>query len=226
MPGQRSGSLIGAVFGLVYVVVNAGPLPTAARVPVRVLGIAAFLAVLTSLIRRRPASAGSTPSAPAGHTRPFGAAYWAVVAAEAVALFGGLAVLNGVLHRPQAGVAWVSVVVGAHFFALAWVFEMRFFHLLGGIIILCGVTGLALVAGEAGAAPVAVIGGLLPGVVLLAFGWRGAHSLPLHRQPGSATQALPGLQERNDVATRVPDHPTPSSIRPPAPTLPPEEPSG
>lgn len=97
-----------------------------------------------------------------------------VVAAEAGALFGGLAVLNGVLGLPQAGVAWVSVVVGLHFFPLAAVFRQPYFHLLGAIITGCGAVGLVLVAVGADETPIAVVSGVLPGVVLLMFAWWGA----------------------------------------------------
>ena len=38
------------------------------------------------------------------------------MAAEAVALFLGVRILNGPLGLPRAGVAWVSLVVGVHFF--------------------------------------------------------------------------------------------------------------
>jgi hypothetical protein len=53
----------------------------------------------------------------------------------------GLAVLNGPLDAPQAGVAWVSLVVGVHFFALAVAFAEPFFHRLGGAITVCGLAG-------------------------------------------------------------------------------------
>ena len=46
MPRQRPGSMIGALFGPIYLLANAGDLPLAARLPLRATGGAAFLAVL------------------------------------------------------------------------------------------------------------------------------------------------------------------------------------
>lgn len=176
MRGQLLGSLIGAVFGLIYVLVNAGLLPAVVGAPVRLLGAAAFLAVVVAVVvavvREPVASGADGPQAPPG--RVFGTAYWLVVAGEVVALFGGLAVVNVVFAAPRAGVGWVSVVVGVHFFALAVVFGQRFFHRLGVVITLCGVAGLALAATGAGAASIAGIAGVVPGAVLLGFGWWGA----------------------------------------------------
>jgi hypothetical protein len=176
MPGQRLGSIIGATFGLIYVLINAGQLPSAIRLPLRATGVVAFLAVLAAVCRIRGVSA--TDGAMAGRPGGFGRTYWLVVAAEAAALWAGLAVLNGPLHAPDAGVAWVSTVVGAHFFAIAAVFGQRFFHVLGAGIMACGVIGLLLVAGGARVQLVATIGGIVPGALLLASGWWGAHRVP------------------------------------------------
>src|SRR5699024_11085661 len=144
MNGQQIGSVIGAVFGVIYVWVNASPLPGGASLPVRIIGVAAFLAVLAVVLRGRGARDG-TRDAAGPPAAGFGRGYWIVVAGEVAALAAGLAVLNLVFHTPRAGVAWVSVVVGAHFVALAMVSGLRFFHVLGAAITLCGVIGLVLV---------------------------------------------------------------------------------
>jgi hypothetical protein len=170
MSGAHIGSAIGAVFGLIYILANAEPLPAAAGIPVRVAGAVAFLGVLAVVYRSRRAGGGDPGEQPGG----FGKGYWLVVAAEAAALAAGLWALNGPLHTPDAAVAWVSFVVGAHFFALAVVFGLRFFHYLGGVILACGIAGLGLAAVGAGQISIAVISGLVPGVVLLAFGYWGA----------------------------------------------------
>jgi hypothetical protein len=52
MNGQLLGSVIGAVFGLIYVIVDSGSLPPGARVPLRVLGGVAFVVVLIAVARR------------------------------------------------------------------------------------------------------------------------------------------------------------------------------
>ncbi|MFF9641909.1 hypothetical protein [Kitasatospora aureofaciens] len=53
MTRDQLGRLIGSGFGLVFVEANAGALPTAVAVPLRVAGVAAFLG-LVLLGRRRP----------------------------------------------------------------------------------------------------------------------------------------------------------------------------
>jgi hypothetical protein len=170
MTGQRIGSLVGAVFGLVYVVVNAGPLPSAAGLVVRLVGVLAFVVVVAALVRHRDAP----EPAPTGDNRQLARTFGLVTLAESVALVAGLVVVNGLLDQPRLGVAWVSVVVGVHFFALAVLFGLRFFHLLGVAITACGVAGFGLAAFGADAAPIAVVSGIVPGAVLLGFGWWGA----------------------------------------------------
>jgi len=185
MPGQKIGSVIAAVFGLIYVLVNAGPLPAAWRLTLRVLAVVAFVAVLVAIFRsNRPSRDRSGQE-----RRVFGRGYWFVVAAEFVALYLGVRVLSGPLDAPEAGVAWVSLVVGVHFFALAVVLDQRFFHWLGAVITACGVAGLVLAATGAAEATIALIGGVLPGAILLGFGWWGAHRIVSNaEQPESGRQ--------------------------------------
>jgi hypothetical protein len=181
MPGQRLGALIGAVFGLIYILVNTGALPLAARLPLSALGLAAFLIVMLALHRRRGRAStdGNAPAQAGGLSRT----YWTIVAAEAAALAAGLALLNGPFHTPDAGVAWVSTVVGVHFVALGAAFRQRFFHYLGG-------SGRRMRAGRswpgaggAATALVAGISGVVPGMLLLAAAWSGAHRIPPAARP-------------------------------------------
>ncbi len=81
----------------------------------------------------------------------------------------------------EAGVAWVSFVVGVHFVALGAVFREPLFHWLGGAIGACGLVGLALAAAGAGTESVAVVSGIVPGTLLLASGWWGARQAAHHR---------------------------------------------
>lgn len=185
--GQRAGSLIGAVFGLIYLEVNAGPLPALAALLLRIGGLAAFAAVLLALVRGRPRTAREQPasdSPPSGPNALFGRSYWLVVAAEAAALVAGLALLGGPLHTPGAGVAWVSFVVGMHFLPLAAIFGVRLFAWLGVAIAACGAAGLALAATAAPDAPIAVVSGIVPGALLLASAWYGTRTRP-DPEPGS-----------------------------------------
>jgi len=83
-------------------------------------------------------------------------------------------VLRGPAGLPNAVVAWVSVVVGVHFLMLAAIWRLRLFRHLGAAIALCGVAGLTAAAVGAPGAVIAVTGGVLPGVLLLAAAYRGA----------------------------------------------------
>ena len=103
-----------------------------------------------------------------------------MVAAEVAAIAAGIALLNGPLDRPHAVVAWVSVVVGVHFFALAELWQVSLVRWLGAAIAVCGVAGLAAAGLGASSAVVATIGGVLPGALLLAAGYQGAIA-PLSR---------------------------------------------
>jgi hypothetical protein len=103
------GPLIGAAFGLVFVLVNTGSVPTAIGVLLRVVAVAAFLAVLVTVGRSRASASdlSMTVRVPGGG---FGRGYWLVGAGEVAAAVVGLVVLNTVLHAPQAAVAWISAV--------------------------------------------------------------------------------------------------------------------
>lgn len=179
MPGQRIGSMVAAVFGLVYVWVNTDLLPTWVAWILRGLGLLAFAAIVFAVWRSRTDPAPDRRSSRGGS--PFGRAYWLVVAIEVVALFGGLRILAGPLEHPEGGVAWVSVVVGVHFLALAAVLHAPFFTWLGAAVTLCGVVGLVLVFGDGAQALIAVIAGVVPGGLLLGFGLWGAQGLLVSR---------------------------------------------
>lgn len=170
MSHQAIGSLISGVFGLVFVLVNTGSLSPGVALVLRGLAVAAFLALLVAL----RSSPGGEPAAPRGNG--FGPSYGLVVLVEVVALFGGLSVIDRLLDAPQAGVAWVATVVGAHFFALGAVWSEPFFHRLGAGLLACGVAGLLLAAAGGGAPTIDVVGGVLPGALLLGAGLRGALS--------------------------------------------------
>ena len=187
MPGKKVGSVIAAVFGLVYVPVNAGPLPATMRLTLRVLAAIAFVAVLVAIFRSHPSQDRGGQE-----RRVFGRGYWLVVAAEFVALYLGVRVLSGPLDAPEAGVAWVSLVVGVHFFALAVVLGQPFFRWLGAVITTCGVAGLVLAATGAPEATIALISGVLPGAILLGFGWWGAHRTAPIAAPTESAGAMIG----------------------------------
>jgi hypothetical protein len=180
--GPRLGSLIGAIFGLVYLEVNAGPLPAPGPALVRAGAAVAFAGLVTLLFAtrqpQRPGSErlGAGDSAAGG----FGRGFWLIVAAEGAAIVAGSAVLTGPLRLPQRGViAWVSVVVGVHFVALGAIWGARLFHVLGSSIAASGIAGLVAASVAASGAIVATFGAILPGALLLAFAYWGIlHAAP------------------------------------------------
>ncbi len=175
MPGQRIGSIVAAVFGLVYVVVNSSHFAAPVMWVVRACAVAAAVAIAIALASRRGEMAGGRGGAvndTARHTYP--RSFWLVTAGEVIALFGGVLVINRVFHRPEASVAWVSIVVGVHFLPMARMFSQRFFYLMGAAIIVCGLVGLVLVARHAPEAVIAAVSGVVPGAILLGFGLWGS----------------------------------------------------
>ena len=172
VPGQRLGSLIGAIFGLLYVEVNAGLLHEPWAAVLKIAAGVAFAGIAAMFARDR----GQRPAARPADQGSFGGSYWLVVAGEVAAIVAGAVLLNGPARLPHAVVAWVSVVVGAHFLALAAIWRFPLFRFLGAGIALCGVAGLTTAAAGAAPAVIAATGGVLPGILLLAASYWGATS--------------------------------------------------
>ncbi|MFD8702122.1 hypothetical protein ACFV1W_05760 [Kitasatospora sp. NPDC059648] len=172
MNRDQLGRLIGSGFGLVFVEANAGALPTGVAVPLRAVGVAVFLA-LVLLGRRRPQAAAESGGEPRGEPggASFGGRYWLVVVAEVVAIAVGLAVINKVLHTPQATVGWIALVIGVHFFGLAVAWQRPALRLLGAGMAACGALGMVLAFCGAPAAVVALVAGIVPGAMLFASVW-------------------------------------------------------
>lgn len=169
---RMTGLLVGAVFGAVFVVVNAqSPLNT---LTVNVLRAAVCLAAASVIamwfVAARREHTGGGP-----RRNMFGRGYLIVVAAEALLLFGGLRVLAAWGLPAQANVAWVAFVVGVHFIALAPIWKDRGIAVPGVVLTVLGVAGL-LLAPTGAVAWVPLVSGVLSGVALLtgavAFGWR------------------------------------------------------
>ncbi|WP_228278258.1 hypothetical protein [Brevibacterium limosum] len=182
--GAEIGALIGAGFGLLFLIINSSQFSTLGRTLVIAVGVLAFAGIAVFAVRglirsRGDAASGSTgfSRAPgAAHTAaserarrepPFGRAYWIIVLIEAVLLFAGARLLSSLGH-PELGVAWVAVVVGTHFYALGRVFGLDRFHVLATVVTLCGIGGfIAFFA--AAPAFIPVISGVISGFALLAF---------------------------------------------------------
>ncbi|GAB3161014.1 hypothetical protein GCM10027161_69710 [Microbispora hainanensis] len=114
-------------------------------------------------------STGAEPGIGGGGAagKMFGLGFAVVVVIEAVALFGGIAVLRA-LGRPEASnVAWIALVVGVHFVALGPIWRDRTIMVPGAVLTALGVAGLVMTATSA-VAWVPVVSGVLSGVTLLA----------------------------------------------------------
>lgn len=160
---RHTGALVGSVFGYVYVMVNAGLLGSPWAGTLRGLATAAVVLVFVLAFSDR---SPEEPVAGRGFTR----SYWLVVLAEVAAVVVGGLLLSGPLDTPDAGIAWVTTVVGVHFVALAVVWSEPALHRVGGALGLLGVAGLVLAFSGADVAAVRTVAGVVPGFVLLLGG--------------------------------------------------------
>ena len=155
-------SVIGVVFGLVFVLANRAPLGEPGASVALVVGVllaAADLALLAVYARGPRAPAGA-PSLARDDRR-----YLVIVAAEVVALFGGLLVINAVLGRGELAVAWVALVVGVHFLALGAGRALPIV-VLGAVLTVLGLLGGLLGLTTGSAAAVAGVAGIGSAVTL------------------------------------------------------------
>ena len=85
------------------------------------------------------------------------------------------------------GIAWISFVVGAHFFGLAAIWKQSLFLWLGSSILLCGALGLVLAIAGSSTGAIDTVAGVLPGGLLLGFGlWSSKNSrIPVAVVPAS-----------------------------------------
>jgi len=157
---QFLGALIGAAFGTVFVLVNSGdPLPAVAGWILRGLAVVALGAVVVVGFR-----AGGRPTL---DDRPmFGPSYRVIVIGEVVLLIAGFFVLSLLDAPVQANVAWIATIVGLHFVALASAWKTRSILVIGVVLTVLGVVGLALL-GSAALPWVPFVSGTLSGVTLL-----------------------------------------------------------
>ena len=163
--GLVAGSLIATSFGLVFVIVNSGALAAPWPVVLRTAGV--IIAIALVAVTFRVARVEPQPAAPGGYGI-VSRGYVVVVVVEAVALFGGLLLLARLFHRPDIGIAWVAVVVGVHFVALARLWRMPMYTVLGAVMTALGLAGFLLAASDAGSAAVGLVSGVGCGVALFA----------------------------------------------------------
>ena len=163
--GARVGALVGAVGGLLFVLLNAWPLAAPWANAVRVVGALWFLGVLWAILRVPDDPDAVRPDASQMQ------AFWIVVALELVLIIGGTQVAIRVLDLPSASVPWVATVLGVHWLVFRMVFRQEVFLWLGWFTLSCGVVGLMValtgVAGSDALAATAIASGLIVGAVML-----------------------------------------------------------
>lgn len=160
MRQQFLGALIGAAFGTVFVLVNSGsPVPAALGWVLRGLAVLALAAVVVLGVR-----SGGRPTL---EGRPmFGPSYRLIVIGEVVLLVAGFFVLSLLAAPVQANVAWIATIVGLHFAALASAWQTRSILVVGVVLTVLGVAGLALL-GSPALPWVPFVSGTLSGLTLL-----------------------------------------------------------
>lgn len=167
-PGRSARSVIVTIFGCIFVEADAGGLPGRLQTAVRVVGIIVALGLLAAnnRLRKAAASAGH-PASLSARGSQLGPRYWTVVAAEVVALVGGLVVINVVIGAHALNVPWIALVVGVHFFGLAPLWNRRVYYVVLGVAVaVLGLAGFALYAAGASVLTLRVVSGIGSGVVL------------------------------------------------------------
>ena len=129
------GSMVAIAFGTVFVLVNSAGLPAPWPLVIRAVGllVAALLIVGLVLVVRAAPPATQAPASDYMDRR-----YWLIVALEAGALFGGLAVVNG----------------------LAGIWRMPLYHWLGAAMTVLGLAGFLIYTLGGTAAIVGLVAGV------------------------------------------------------------------
>ena len=160
--GASIGALVGAVGGLLFVVINAGPLGSPWTAPVIVLGVLAFAFVVWDILR-----VPEDPDLVQPDSRQL-QAFGITVGLEVLAIVGGAQLLIRVADKPEASLPWVAVVLGVHWLVFHRVFGREIFVWLGWLTLGCGVTGLMVALTDVGEPwTVPLISGVLTGAVML-----------------------------------------------------------
>ena len=164
---RMSGVFIGAFFGTVLVVAHAhAPLNPLLGSALRVLAVLTFAGLLALALRagRRGQSAADGPEGLRSDW--FRGKFAFVVGAEVALLIGGNVALREGGAPQETGVAWIALIVGLHFLALAAVWKRHSIAVPGAALTALGVTGLGMAATSA-VVWVPFVSGVLSGVALL-----------------------------------------------------------
>ncbi len=160
MASRPVGSLIGAVAGLAFVLVNAGAVPLS--LVWSIAAAIAFAAISWFVVLRGPEADWPPPGRTALRT------YAISVAAMIVAIPVGATIVSDPLGKPNAVPVWVVFVVGAHFQPFAGAFQMPVFRWLSGALVVDAIVG-AVPALSSDSAAAAGWTGVVAGFLLLVF---------------------------------------------------------
>lgn len=158
------GHVIGASFGLVFVLVNSAPFLSSLRIVACIVAAAVFVVIVVGFLTTlRATRRGETDNAVVGFT----GRYWIIVGSEAVLLIGGLAIVRRI--EPAAALGWIALVVGVHFFPLSRLWAPGRAQIMAIAIAMTalGTAGLVLAFVTQNADAVAVVSGVGSGIVLL-----------------------------------------------------------
>ncbi|WKN47451.1 hypothetical protein [Nocardioides sp. Arc9.136] len=171
MKRRTAGSLLGAVGGLVFVLVNAGALPGAWALRTAAVGV--LVAVVVA--GRRPTVDVAPP--PRSAVRTYG---WCVILMVVAIVLG--ARLLALLDSSDLTLPWVVGVVGLHFWPFARAFAAPVFARLAVALVVVALAGAAAVLADVGDAAPAT--GVAAGFVLLAAALAGEVTAPVPATAG------------------------------------------
>lgn len=161
-PATRIGVAVGGLFGLVFVLLNAGGLlDQPGALVLQVVAVVVLAGILWFGVVRARGGVGEPPGPNAM------AVYNVTVIVQVVAILAGAILFNALLDRGDLVLPWVVVVVGAHFVPFARTFRAPVFRPLAAALVVVGAVGLVTTAaGVAWAGPASgvVAGFLLQGV--------------------------------------------------------------
>jgi len=181
--GTQPGHVVGASFGLVFVILNTGRLGTPGRPIAIALAVVAMAVVLASFVRTLRQGKPERPENQSAR------GYVVIVGIEVVALFGGLAVVNQV--EPAAVTSWIALVVGLHFvaFSIWWLRGQREMLVIGLLMVALALAGGAVALIQNDRPLVALISGFGSGVVLLGSSVLSAFRTPADQPAATAAPA-------------------------------------
>lgn len=181
---ERIGSLIGAIGGLLFVLINAAGLPSPLGVVAGVLGVALFIAVDVLVVFRRRAAVPEDPPS-RSQIRTYGFSVTGMV----VAILVGARILDA-SGRVELIVVWAVFCVGAHFIPFARAFGVPVFARLGlammAVAVVGGVVAEVTSSDDVPFSTAVVAGFLLLGAALTpALGRRWSSPAPVDPPKGS-----------------------------------------